>query len=186
MTEPTMPPATLSKEERAMLIKILFAALQVPPWTKDDLISLGKVIFAKTDIRELAEKDTNLFNRLLPHFAKIVDFLWDKIVAAQNSAASTAPPAKTPPAPTQSPVQPAPVNTQPTPVNTAPAPVNTPPAPVNAPPAPVNVPPALAIVPPAPASAPPALTIVPPAPAPAVPAPAITPPTPTSAPMPKT
>ena len=89
MTEPTIPPATLSKEERATLIKILFVALQVPPWTKDDLVGFGKIIFTKTDIKDLAEKDANLFNRLLPHLAKIADFLWDKILATQNSTSAT-------------------------------------------------------------------------------------------------
>ena len=185
MTEPTTtlaPPPALTKEERAMLIKIQFAALQVPPWNKDDLISLGKIIFAKTDIKSLAEKDPSLFNRLLPHFAKIVDFLWDKILDAQNAQpapvraqpapTSTLPaPAKTPPAAASTPpaaasTPPAPANAPPAAVNVPLTPVNVAAAPVNAPPVPVNSPPVPVNTSPAPITAPPAippLTLVPPA-----------------------
>ena len=51
MTEtiPTTTPS-LSKEEQAFLMKALWEALQMPPWNRDDLIDLGKLIFAKKSL----------------------------------------------------------------------------------------------------------------------------------------
>lgn len=52
----------------SQLIKALWAALLKPNWTYDELVSLGKAIFAKQRIESLDQK---IFDRLLPHFQLI-------------------------------------------------------------------------------------------------------------------
>ena len=142
MTEQNPQTPVLTKEERAFLVKNLWEALQVPSWTKDDLIELGKAIFAKKTLREMGV-DEKLFARLFPLLIKIADHLGEKLVHAQN------PPkfigneqitdkeivqgfshkeCNTPPTPVS--VQPTPVIAAPTPAS----PAQTPPTPI--PPAP--------------------------------------------------
>lgn len=160
MTEQNPQIPILTKEERAFLIKNLWEALQVPSWTKDDLIELGKAIFAKKTLREMGV-DEKLFARLFPLLIKITDHLGEKLVHAQN------PPkfigneqitykeivqdfshkeCNTPPMPVS--VQPTPV--PPTIVQPPPAPViaaPTPASPAQTPPTPIPPAPPLALVP---------------------------------------
>ena len=118
MSDPTSNVA-LTKEELAWLIKAIVESLEVPDWTKDDLIEFGKMIWAKTSLKILAERDEKLFGRLFPHLAKVATHLGTKIATAQASAPpiSTA----TPPAPTN----PVPVPT--TPPSVLPESLKTPP-----------------------------------------------------------
>ena len=125
MTEQNPQTPVLTKEERAFLVKNLWEALQVPSWTKDDLIDLGKAIFAKKTLREMGV-DEKLFARIFPLLVKIADHLGEKIVHAQNPAPTPStvetPPTPPTPASTQStPTQPAPTITQP-PMIASPAP----------------------------------------------------------------
>lgn len=75
---------TPSKETLSMLIRSLYTSLTVPNWTREDLISLGQVIYNKTPIAQI---DDALFNRLLPHLS---------VVAQQLHALLTTPAASTP------------------------------------------------------------------------------------------
>ena len=83
MTEQNPQTPVLTKEERAFLVKNLWEALQVPSWTKDDLIELGKAIFAKKTLREMGV-DEKLFARIFPLLVKIADHLGERLVHAQN------------------------------------------------------------------------------------------------------
>lgn len=106
MTEtiPTTTPS-LSKEEQAFLMKALWEALQMPPWNRDDLIDLGKLIFAKKSLKEVATQEEKKFARLFPHLVIIVNHLGAKIMAATAEslaiqvAAATSPTAQAPVAP---------------------------------------------------------------------------------------
>jgi hypothetical protein len=152
-TAPTTP--TLSKEEQAFLMKALWESLQVPSWNRDDLIDLGKLIFAKKSLKEIASQDEKKFARLFPHLVAMVNHLGAKImeatIAAQAQQAATV---------ASQPVQ-------------APAPSPPPPAMI------------FDGFPPLPAAPPPAMIAAPrpqaPAPTPAVP----TPPAPAAPPVPQ-
>lgn len=98
---------TLSKEEQAYLIKILWEALQAPSWSRDDLIEFGKAIFGKTPLKDL---DPKKFNQLFPFLKVITEHLGAKLketvlpapppAAGQQDAPTAAPaPSGKPPAP---------------------------------------------------------------------------------------
>ena len=70
---------TLSREELAYLIKILWEAQQAPSWNRDDLIEFGKAIFGKTPLKEL---DPKIFNRLFPHLKTMAEHLGVKLKEA--------------------------------------------------------------------------------------------------------
>ena len=88
MSDPTSN-VTLSKEELAWLIKAVVESLEVPDWTKDDLIEFGKMIWAKTTLKSLAERDEKLFGRHFPLLATVATHLGTKIATAQTSAPPT-------------------------------------------------------------------------------------------------
>jgi hypothetical protein len=100
-TSPTEP---LSKEETAFLIRSFWEALLGPAWLKDDLIALGKLVFAKVRIRDI---DPEMFQRLLPHLTAIANSLGPKVLKMRLittvPAPTTAPPKPTSPAPSLSP-----------------------------------------------------------------------------------
>jgi hypothetical protein len=73
-----MADETLSTEELKTIIGIVWEALQAPRWNKDDLIDLGKTIYAKTPLKNMDEK---LFIRLFPHIATIARSVGTKIKA---------------------------------------------------------------------------------------------------------
>jgi hypothetical protein len=70
---------SLSREEQAFLIKILWEALQAPSWSRDDLIEFGKAIFGKTPLKDL---DPKKFNQLFPFLKQITDNLGIKLKEA--------------------------------------------------------------------------------------------------------
>ena len=70
---------SLNREEQAFLIKILWEALQVPPWSRDDLIEFGKAIFGKTPLKDL---DPKKFDRLFPFLVQITNNLGVKLKEA--------------------------------------------------------------------------------------------------------
>lgn len=71
-TENDKEESTLSKEEKAFLMKALWKALQTPAWTKDELVELGKAIFAKETLGKMADKR---FEIIYPNLVKIVESL---------------------------------------------------------------------------------------------------------------
>jgi len=100
-TSPTEP---LSKEETAFLIRSFWEALLGPAWLKDDLIALGKLVFAKVRIRDI---EPEMFQRLLPHLTAIANSLGPKVLkmrlnsqygVATAPATPTVPPTPAPPA----------------------------------------------------------------------------------------
>jgi hypothetical protein len=72
--EKEKPPAeeTISKEQMKFLVKSLWRCLQAPSWTKDSLITLGKVIFAKKTLKDLDDK---AFNEIWPHLKVMAETL---------------------------------------------------------------------------------------------------------------
>ena len=79
---------SLSREEQAFLIKILWESLQAPSWSRDDLIEFGKAIFGKTPLKDL---DPKKFNQLFPFLKQITDSLGIKLKEAVLPAPSPAP-----------------------------------------------------------------------------------------------
>jgi hypothetical protein len=79
---------SLSREEQAFLIKILWESLQAPPWSRDDLIEFGKAIFGKTPLKDL---DPKKFNQLFPFLKQITDNLGIKLKEAVLPAPPQAP-----------------------------------------------------------------------------------------------
>ena len=80
---------SLSREEQAFLIKILWESLQAPPWSRDDLIEFGKAIFGKTPLKDL---DPKKFNQLFPFLKQITDSLGIKLKEAVLPAPPPTPP----------------------------------------------------------------------------------------------
>lgn len=70
---------SLSREEQAFLIKILWESLQAPSWSRDDLIEFGKAIFGKTPLKDL---DPKRFTQLFPFLKQITDHLGIKLKEA--------------------------------------------------------------------------------------------------------
>ena len=105
MSDPTSN-VTLTKEELAWLIKALVESLEIPDWTKDDLIEFGKMIWAKTSLKALAERNEKLFSRLFPLLANVATHLGTKIATVQVSApptSTTTPPTPADPIPVSAP-----------------------------------------------------------------------------------
>lgn len=63
---------------RARNIRALWEALLAPNWNKDDLVDLGKAVYARTPLKEL---DPTKFDRLLPHLIAVTEKLEGKITA---------------------------------------------------------------------------------------------------------
>ena len=73
---------------RAQNIRTLWETLLAPNWTKDDLIDLGKAIFAKTPLKRF---DPVKFDRLFPHLVKITEALESKITPVPTDSPSDTP-----------------------------------------------------------------------------------------------
>jgi hypothetical protein len=88
--------SALSNKNKAKIIRAHWKAMLEPPWTSDDLIDLGKALFAKTKLEDLARQDEAKFNRLLPLLDKMAECLWTElgpIFPATGTAIPTATPA---------------------------------------------------------------------------------------------
>jgi hypothetical protein len=92
MSDPAKQPEVLalSREESAFFIKTIWEALLAPAWTRDDLIELGKVIFAKIPLNRLPDQQ---FSKLLPYLQTMANTMGKKILE------QTAPPAAQPSTP---------------------------------------------------------------------------------------
>lgn len=90
MTETTKPTPTgeLSPEESAFFIKAIWEALIAPSWTRDDLIELGKVIFAKIPLGRLPDQQ---FAKLLPYLKTMASTVGKKILEQASAAPSPSP-----------------------------------------------------------------------------------------------
>jgi hypothetical protein len=62
----------LSKEELALLIRSMWESLLAPAWGRNDLIDLGKLIFAKVPLKDV---DAQTFARLMPHLKTLAQKL---------------------------------------------------------------------------------------------------------------
>ncbi len=95
MSEPTKAndaPA-LSREESAFFIKALWEALLAPDWTRDHLIELGKVVFAKIPLNKLSEQQ---FSTLFPYLQKMASTIGTRLIQQSSSPQATAAPAAKP------------------------------------------------------------------------------------------
>lgn len=104
--------AALTAEEKKILMKALWASLQAPTWTKDNLIDFGKAIHSKKSLKELDDK---VFDKIFPFLEKVTITLSEKLHAAATAAmakpeeppaalATPTPPAN-PPMPAETPVE---------------------------------------------------------------------------------
>jgi len=93
------------KATRARNIRELWDALLSPNWTSDDLIYLGKAIYARTPLKNF---DPTKFDRILPHLAAVVEQLETKITPVPAALPSNA--SETPAGPS-APTEPSPVPT---------------------------------------------------------------------------
>ena len=65
-------PSKMSREDTAFYIRAMWTALLTPKWLRDDLIELGKAVFAK---EALGSMDDTLFARLIPHLTEMANIL---------------------------------------------------------------------------------------------------------------
>jgi hypothetical protein len=70
--EKEAPAREISKDEMKFLVKAIWRCLQAPAWTKDSLITLGKVIFAKKSLKEMDDKT---FAEIWPHLKFMAETL---------------------------------------------------------------------------------------------------------------
>lgn len=85
----------MSREEKKVLMRALWGALLSPPWTKDDLITFGKAIFAKKSLKEM---DDATFNAIFPFLDKVTTDLGSKLSeAAEEQRGPKEEEAKAPP-----------------------------------------------------------------------------------------
>lgn len=68
--------STMSKEDLAFFVNTIWSSLLVPSWLRDDLIELGKAVYAKTPLAKLDDKK---FAQLLPFLKVVAESLGDKI-----------------------------------------------------------------------------------------------------------
>lgn len=88
-------PNKMSREDIAFYIRAMWTALLTPKWLRDDLINLGKAVFAK---EALASMDDALFAKMIPHLTEMATVLGSQVakkIAHDQSAASAAPAAPT-------------------------------------------------------------------------------------------
>lgn len=70
--EKEAPAREIPKDEMAFLVKTLWRSLQAPAWTKDGLITLGKLIFSKKSLKEMDDKT---FAEIWPHLKVMAETL---------------------------------------------------------------------------------------------------------------
>lgn len=91
MTEnssPTEKKSELSREETAFYIRTFWEALITPAWTRDTLIELGKVVFAKIPLNKLSDEQ---FALLIPKLQEIATVVGAKVALQQSQQAPAAP-----------------------------------------------------------------------------------------------
>ena len=74
-SEQPTPMETLTKEEIAWLIKIMWVSLQAPAWTYKNQKDLGKIGEAIASGKSLKDLDDGLYNRIFPHLVTIATHL---------------------------------------------------------------------------------------------------------------
>lgn len=84
---PTEMKTELNREEMAFYIRSFWEALITPQWTRDTLIELGKVVFAKVPLNKLTDEQ---FAALIPKLQEIAGIIGAK-VKLQQSHSSEAP-----------------------------------------------------------------------------------------------
>lgn len=82
MDSPEQSFPEVTRATRAHNIRSVWEALLAPNWTKDDLIDLGKAIFARTPLKHF---DQAKFDRILPHLSKLAEVLESNIVPLSPS-----------------------------------------------------------------------------------------------------
>ena len=90
MTDNTSPEkkTELSREETAFYIRTFWEALISPSWSRDTLIELGKVVFAKVPLNKLSDEQ---FAMLIPKLQEIATIIGTKVKLQQSSEAPVAP-----------------------------------------------------------------------------------------------
>ena len=96
-------PSKMSREDTAFFIRAMWSALLAPKWLRDDLIELGKAVFAK---EALSTMDDALFARLVPHLTEMATVLGSQVAKKiANDGKASQPSAPPAPAPAATPVE---------------------------------------------------------------------------------
>ena len=77
--------AAQQNKTRASNIRAVWEALLAPKWGKDDLIDLGKAIYARKSLKDI---DPRKFDGLLPHLIAIVEVLEARFAPSHPTDAS--------------------------------------------------------------------------------------------------
>jgi hypothetical protein len=108
------PSFILTKEDTAFFIRNLWESLITPTWTRDDIIELGKAVFAKIPLSKLDDKK---FNQLLPYLSEMSGYLAHRIhariISEQETMLTTVKPAAVSTSPEK--CDPVPARSQPSP-----------------------------------------------------------------------
>jgi len=94
--EPETAKSEPSKVDLARIIKMFWEALLVPQWSKDDLIDLGKLLYAKVPIGKI---DPSKIARLLPPLTEVAKEIHLQLSRGEDRRPET--PEKTPAKPTE-------------------------------------------------------------------------------------
>jgi hypothetical protein len=88
----------LTREESAALIRAFWEGLIAPQWTRDDLIELGKAVYAKTPLAKLTNEQLSRFLPPLKILAEVAGAKLTQPAAPREPAgpASPPPPAEAP------------------------------------------------------------------------------------------
>ena len=81
-------PSPENRATRARNIRELWDALLAPNWTSDDLIYVGKAIYARTPLKKFAP---DKFDRILPHLDKVAEILEAKVAPLPADSPEAAP-----------------------------------------------------------------------------------------------
>lgn len=72
----------LSNEEKKFLMKSLWAALQVPKWTKNDFITFATAVQSGKSFKEM---DDEVFDKVFPFMEKITAALGESLANAASA-----------------------------------------------------------------------------------------------------
>jgi hypothetical protein len=78
----------LNREETAFYIRTFWEALTTPTWTRETLIELGKVVFAKVPLNKLTNEQ---FAMLIPKLQEIAIVIGTKVALQHDNEAPAAP-----------------------------------------------------------------------------------------------
>lgn len=89
-----MATAKLTPQEKALLIRAIWESLLAPKGTRDQLVTLGKAVFAGTSLKEMDDKT---YEQILPFLSSMADALAEKMMAKEPTSPTPEPNKETTP-----------------------------------------------------------------------------------------